>query len=389
MPTRFTTTATLLSLALPFAPGGAQQARSSIAVSGGVATDQRGVRSSAMSLAPSLTLQDTRSALHLGGSATRFATAVWSLGATGALATRAPVGDHAAFTLDASASGARLTGGASGTFASAELLPALELRAGILTLFGGGRAAAGRATQPALTSGTAPLFGGPTRPSDVAITAAGAGPLFGAALSFSAPDGGQLRLGAREDRLRVDGTAAVDRTVTAHATQARLSLQASVGQRTGSSRESFGGGSISVGLSQDLSLEVGAGRYARNLVLGTPGGRYANAGLMMRLGSATTRALPVPAGAGPSRPGATRLAIRAREARRVEVAGDFTDWKFVAATRAANGVWYADLRIPPGQYRYAFRIDGTEWRVPDGATAVDDGFGGKSAWITVPDRSRQ
>jgi 1,4-alpha-glucan branching enzyme len=83
----------------------------------------------------------------------------------------------------------------------------------------------------------------------------------------------------------------------------------------------------------------------------------------------------------------TRLALRAPDARVVELAGDFTEWKFVAASRAANGVWYADLRIPPGQYRYAFRIDGTDWLVPDGATAVDDGFGGKSAWITVPGRN--
>jgi hypothetical protein len=46
-------------------------------------------------------------------------------------------------------------------------------------------------------------------------------------------------------------------------------------------------------------------------------------------------------------------------------------------------VWYADLKIPPGQYRYAFRVNGIEWRVPDGATAVKDDFGGKSAWLTV------
>jgi hypothetical protein len=57
----------------------------------------------------------------------------------------------------------------------------------------------------------------------------------------------------------------------------------------------------------------------------------------------------------------------------------------VSTTRASNGVWFADLRIPPGQYRYAFRVNGTTWMVPDGAQAVDDGFGGKSAWLTVGD----
>lgn len=188
--------------------------------------------------------------------------------------------------------------------------------------------------------------------------------------------------------MRVGGTVAVDRSVTADVTEGRLALQLSAGQRTGTARQSFGSGAVSLGLTEDLSLELSAGAYAPNLLLGTPGGRYASAGLAVRLGAAPERALPVPAQVRGPRAGFTRLSIRAPRARRVELAGDFTEWKFVAATRAANGVWYADLRVPPGQYRYAFRLDGTEWRVPDGATAVNDGFGGTSAWITVPDRSR-
>ena len=46
-------------------------------------------------------------------------------------------------------------------------------------------------------------------------------------------------------------------------------------------------------------------------------------------------------------------------------------------------VWFVDLNIPPGQYRYAFRVDGAAWKVPAGAAVVDDDFGGKSAWLTV------
>jgi 1,4-alpha-glucan branching enzyme len=79
----------------------------------------------------------------------------------------------------------------------------------------------------------------------------------------------------------------------------------------------------------------------------------------------------------------TRLALRDEDATSVEIAGDFTNWKFVAATRATNGVWFVDLRIPPGQYRYAFRVDRTKWKVPSGAVVSDDDFGGKSAWLTV------
>ena len=81
--------------------------------------------------------------------------------------------------------------------------------------------------------------------------------------------------------------------------------------------------------------------------------------------------------------GFTRLVIRADDASRVDVAGDFTNWKPIATHRAPNGVWYVDLRIAPGQYRYAFRVNGSEWRVPEGVTAVNDDLGGKSAWLVV------
>jgi 1,4-alpha-glucan branching enzyme len=77
------------------------------------------------------------------------------------------------------------------------------------------------------------------------------------------------------------------------------------------------------------------------------------------------------------------VSISAADADRVELAGDFSKWQSIAATRADNGVWYVDLDLPPGEYRYAFRVNGKEWRVPEGVAAVDDEFGGKSAWLTV------
>jgi len=67
----------------------------------------------------------------------------------------------------------------------------------------------------------------------------------------------------------------------------------------------------------------------------------------------------------------------------VEVAGDWDSWTLAPATRASNGVWYVDLSLKAGEYRYAFFVDGKEWRVPEGTVAVDDGFGGKSAYVTV------
>lgn len=353
---KFSTTAMLLSLALPLCGEHAlaQQAQTHIALSGGVATDQRGVQSSAIAIAPTLTLQpSTRIALQIGANATRFATQLWSIGSSATLFAREPLGRFAALTLTASGSASRLASDAASTFAIGDIVPVLEASVGPLTVYGGARAAAGRATQPGIASGPPPIIGGPRSVPATVTTAARIGPVYGAVLRFSG-EAGSLHLSARNEPS--DGTAA------------------SVG--------------ASLPVARDISFDVGAGRYPVNRLLNTPGGSYATAGLSLRLGGSSPRpSLPKPVGVRAPRAGMRRLTIRAPNARLVELAGDFTEWKFVAASRAANGVWYADLQIPPGQYRYAFRINGTEWRVPDGATAVADGFGGKSAWITVPGRN--
>jgi hypothetical protein len=196
-----------------------------------------------------------------------------------------------------------------------------------------------------------------------------------------------LRLGAREDRMRVSGSGITiaDRALSASIATTAVRLTGSVGRRYASDEQvGFGSAAVSVALRSDVALEVAAGRYASNRIIGTPGGDYFNAGLSFRFGGeATPRSAPRVRGAPSVARGDTRLTIEARDAVRVDVAGDFNEWKPVPAKRAGDGVWYADLRIAPGQYRYAFRVNGKEWRVPRGATAVDDGFGGKSTWLIV------
>src|SRR5262249_13129582 len=119
-------------------------------------------------------------------------------------------------------------------------------------------------------------------------------------------------------------------------------------------------------------------------LLGTEGGRSFTAGLSLGIGGPHRAAgLPVARGVPAAEPQLTRLSLLARDAARVEVAGDWNGWRLVPLTRADNGVWYVDLAIPGGLYRYAFRVNGTRWEVPKGVAAVDDGFGGKSAWLSV------
>ena len=348
---RIVTTATLLSLAVPLPDqrAAAQQMQSQIAVSGGVATDQRGVHSSAMTVAPTLVLQPSGNlSLQLGGNATRFATGVWSLGVNAALSGRNPLGRFAALTLAANGSATTLASGASGTFALGEVVPALEIGAGPLTFFGGVRATAGRTSQPGFIS-SPPIIGGPNDAPSVVATNAAAGPLLGALLRMSGHEG-SMQLGVREDRLHVEDGTLIDRSISIAASRDRMAVGASVGRRAAAGENvTFAGATTSLRLTADVSLDIAGGRYPSNRVLNIPAGRYASAGLSLHLGADRAREVPRPAGVRSPRTGMTRLSIQAPEARRVEVAGDFTEWKLVAATRAANGVWYADLTIPPGQ----------------------------------------
>ena len=353
---RTSMTATWLLVAAVSAPAGAQSTTTHIAVSGGVATDQSGVRSNAIGLAPGVTVEQPNLALQLGGNATRYATGVFSFGGGVSLTADRPITRFVALTALGSAGATRLEGSTAAAFAQADALPALELRVSRLALFGGLRAAIGSAPKAAVPG--LPLGG----TGSANVSRAGAGPVFGGAVVIG-NEKTALRLGAREERLQIEHVSAPERSLNA---------------------------ALSVALTRSASLELAAGRYDANRLWQTPAGDYASVGVSLRFGGARETSLPGARGAPQAPPGTTRLSIRAPDARRVEIAGDFNEWTPASALRANNGVWYADLKIPPGQYRYAFRVNGVEWRVPDGATAVDDGLGGKSAWVTVSEtRSKQ
>ena len=362
-----------------------------LAISGGAATDQRGVHSNALTIAPSVAIAPGAGAsLSFGANATRFGNNAWSVGGGAAFSGRDAIAGPVALTLDASVNASHFQpdAGTAAAFASGELLPALQLEAGRLTLFGGERVATGYASQD-VARPSLPGFGNAA--GTQSQTRNGVGPTFGANIDVASSADGTLRIGAREDHLRVSDVAIVDRAVSASVATNAVTLSGSAGRRFASDEQvGFGSAALSVALGAGLALDAGAGRYASNRLTGTPGGDYFNVGLSLRFGRGSDGAAPsLPRAAGTPRVtrGYTRLSIDAPDATHVDVAGDFNEWTPVPATRAANGVWYADLRIAPGQYRYAFRVNGTEWRVPRGATAVDDGFGGKSAWLTVQQAS--
>jgi hypothetical protein len=350
-------TATLLLLAVsPIDRADAQSAATTIAVAGGVATDQRGVRSSALTVAPNLTFATGNSlSLTLGGNATRYASQSFAFGGAASINALESIGRFAALGVTASANATALQGASRATFAMADVLPAFEVRLSPLVLYGGLRAASGIVTDAASPAPPSLPIGQP-QSDRVSTTRSGVGPVYGGVLTLGTSTAA-LRLGVREERMRVGGVVAAERS---------------------------GNASLSIALTPIAFFEIGAGAYDANRVLGTPAGNHVSAGLSFRLGGDHEPPPPKPSGVRPIPSGVTRLSIRAPNASRVEIAGDFNEWTPAPALRADNGVWYADLRIPPGQYRYAFRINGSEWRVPDGATTVDDGLGGKSAWLSVP-----
>ena len=63
--------------------------------------------------------------------------------------------------------------------------------------------------------------------------------------------------------------------------------------------------------------------------------------------------------------------------------GDFTDWKVEALVALGSGRWTFPAALTPGVHHLNVRFDGGAWLVPSGASAVDDGFGGRVGLIVV------
>ena len=218
------------------------------------------------------------------------------------------------------------------------------------------------------------------------------GAAFGAVFTlgaFAAGDG--ARLTYREEHGRPDGVLVVDRVAGGMIARGPVTLSWTLGVREArDERRTFGGGQMMVRVTNGIAIFGAAESYPSNRLTGALGGQSFSAGLTFSAGgSRVPRALPRPSGIRPSAVGLTRLAIKAKGANKVEAAGDWNRWQPLSLRRAENGVWYGDFAIPPGEYRYAFRIDGTTWEVPRGVAAVNDGFGGKSAWLSVRESGRK
>jgi hypothetical protein len=87
---------------------------------------------------------------------------------------------------------------------------------------------------------------------------------------------------------------------------------------------------------------------------------------------------------------ALQFVLVAPQAASVALVGDFNDWdpaRSPMQTAHGGGVWATVVRLAPGRYRYAFLVNGVEWRAdPSAPAAKDDEFGTPSSIVTVGGR---
>jgi hypothetical protein len=143
---------------------------------------------------------------------------------------------------------------------------------------------------------------------------------------------------------------------------------------------------------QRVSVVGAGGARPDRPELAQRGGRFALFALRWNTGpdapaeeaQAAARDAPATAGVVRLGPGRYLLRLLVPGARRVELAGDFDDWRPIAMSRSADGLWEAALQAPAGSYHVNIRVDGGAWQAPAGLPAVPDRFGGAVGLLTLP-----
>lgn len=179
----------------------------------------------------------------------------------------------------------------------------------------------------------------------------------------------------------------------------RVSAAVAVGARLASRgvpSGSWGSATLAVRLSSPLSLVVGAGTASGGRFALDGEHRFVTLGFRVRPQFAPTmqdaRTAPAAATISSLSVGSLggrryELSIVAPRARRVEITGDFTNWRPLALTRAADGRWTATLALPPGTHRINARVDGGSWVVPPGLTTMSDDFAGEVGLLVIERRA--
>ncbi|MEO5567996.1 MAG: hypothetical protein ABIR92_05865, partial [Gemmatimonadaceae bacterium] len=272
------------------------QSAASVAIHAGSATDVTGAGANALTVAPTFTRGSAFSTSTVGASATKFANDAWSAGLNAAFTGRAtervltPV-------IDVNVTGA--TTSYDYSYASADLVPSLEAKAGAARFFGGARLGVA-STSVAISSPSGSMPIGPLPGGSNTTTSNSARSLIGGVnLSTVASNGEVATIGYRGETGNVAGSSQIDHGVSGSVAGARVVFAAAIARRI-TSGPSVGHGSASVGIAATpvVSVQLAAGNYPANRMLGTAAGRFVNAGFTMRMGGKGV-STPAPRGVTP------------------------------------------------------------------------------------------
>lgn len=78
-----------------------------------------------------------------------------------------------------------------------------------------------------------------------------------------------------------------------------------------------------------------------------------------------------------------RFSVRMPGARKVEIAGSFTDWK-PEPCEASGSVWRSAFTLAPGDHEYRFVVDGRWVADPGNPRKAADPFGGHNSVVEIP-----
>jgi Carbohydrate-binding module 48 (Isoamylase N-terminal domain). len=225
------------------------------------------------------------------------------------------------------------------------------------------------------------LVGGSTRLGPVRVGVSVASTTFDLMRGGSLTDRTRTDTFALADTLRRElHTDFTDAMISGHWELSSLGFDLSIGRRFSRTTPEITVWGVSAmrSLGPQLGLVVAAGRAGSDPVTALPGSRYLVAGLRLTLGA--NRWLPrieTPSAShaarfriGPSRLTGREIRLHAPAAQRVELAGDFTDWRPVALEPASEGDWRVVLPIAPGLHRLAVRVNGGDWQAPPDTRAV-------------------
>ncbi len=179
-----------------------------------------------------------------------------------------------------------------------------------------------------------------------------------------------------------------------------LELSGALGARDGNAGSAtWGSATAAYWLTPHLAVVGSGGSFASDPGQALPAGEFAT--LSVRLASRPTprrvearRPTPVtpPPVARPvvatfdvvrGREDDCTITIVARGARTVEIMGDFTDWQTYQLQSAGADRWRITLPITAGTHRFNIRVDGRDWGVPPGVTALQDEFSGVVAVLYI------